>query len=391
MDSLLGDEIDLLLLGASFAGLEFVHQLDRGGYFKKNPKARIVVVDRVDRASYLPLIHEEIYEPDELADPVKVRPFFDRFEQLNFVQAQVKSVDCAKRRVVLEHGQVLCAKRLVIALGSVIQTPKALDPQGLALVLKSSRDRAQLRSRLRSLGPKATVAVIGGGLSGVELAAELAYRQPKTQRVLLIHAQEQLSCGCGHRVDRKSRKGLEALGVELWLNHRVQFIDRDGVQVERRGGGSEHLASDLVCWTGGVSGPSIVQGQDVQVVEGGWLAVDACLRVRASQGGVHPNCYAIGDVAGICPSPGEPALKTMRRAIEAIWQAKTLARQLVRNEPAKAHPVRLQWPHGVSLGPSSLLSYGPWVIDLRGLGRWFRRFLGRMYLRRYDMPPWRRS
>lgn len=379
------------MLGASFAGLEFVHQLERGGYFKKHPRARVVVVDKVDKASYLPLIHEEIYEPDALADPVKFRPFFDRIEQVRFVQGTVQAVDCSQKKVLLDDGTELLAHRLVLALGSVLEAPKALDPQKQALVLKSAKDRAMLRARLGELDPGSTIVVVGGGLSGAELAAELAYRQPKTQRVVLVHAQDRLNCGEGARIDRLSQKRLRSLGVELCLGQRVESVDDKGLLLRQSDGQPRRLDSELVCWAGGVQGPKELQWSGATVLQGGWLAVDECLRLRADGASIHEHCYAIGDLAAICLSPGASPVKTMRRAIEAIWQAKSLAAQLSSPAPMRAHAIRLVWPHGVSLGPASLLCYGTWVVDLRGIGRWFRRFLGRMYLRRYHMPPWRRS
>lgn len=384
-------QIDILVLGASFAGLEFVHQLERYGYFKQFQQAKVVVVDKVDQASYLPLIHEEIYEPDEFADPVKLRCLFDRIDAVQFIQAEVMAVDLEQQEVELGDGRRLQAARLVVALGSVLAAPASLDPEQRALVLKSGRDRATLRAKLRSLGPKAKIVVIGGGLSGVELAAELAYRQPNTQKVVLVHGQDRLNCGEGGRVDRLSRKRLGSLGVELRLETRVQAISEQGVELCESDGKVTALACDLVCWAGGVQGPSSVQWRGAKVLDGGWLAVDESLRLRGEAQTVHEHCYAMGDLAAICLAPGERPVKTMRRAIEAIWQAKTLATSLSRPGPPRPHPLRLDWPHGVSLGPASLVSYRRWVVDLGFLGRWFRRFLGRMYLRRYKMPPWRRA
>lgn len=384
-------KIDILVLGASFAGIEFIYQLERLGYFKQDSTRRVVVVDKVDEASYLPLIHEEIYEPDELADPVKVRPFFDRFEQLDFVQAQIQAVDCAQRSVLLADGRRLAARRLVIALGSVLEAPASVDPQGRALVLKSAKDRAKLRAKLRSLSAQAKIAVIGGGLSGVELAAELAYRQAKTQKVLLVHAQDRLNCGQGPRIDRLSQSRLRALGVELCLGHRVETVHERGLVLCQKDGQRKELGCDLVCWAGGVKGPKGVQWSGAQILEGGWMAVDEYLRVRAEGALIHEHCYAIGDLAAICLQPKAAPVKTMRRAIEAIWQAKSLATQISHPKKLRAHSLRLDWPHGVSLGPASLVCYRTWLVDLRAFGRFFRRFLGRMYLRRYHMPPWRRS
>lgn len=385
-------ETDILVLGASFAGLEFVHQLERSGYFRRRPKARVVVVDKVDQASYLPLIHEELFEPPEFANPVKVRSLFDRLDSVQFVRAEVKEVDFRQRSAELCDGRVFRAERLVVALGSVLAAPASVDPEKRAWVLKSGQDRLRLSNKIESLGPNATIAVIGGGLSGVELAAELAYRQPKTQRVHLVHAQDKLNCGEGPRVDRLSQERLRALGVELCLGQRVTSITAQGLELRQGDGPIRPLQCDLVCWAGGVRGPASVRWVGTRADHAGWLKVDPCLRVRNEQGEVYEHCFAMGDLAAICLSPGDPPVQTMRRAIEAFWQAKTLAASLSRpNRPPKPHPLRLSWPHGVSLGPASLVCYRRWVVDFGGLGRWFRRFLGRMFLRRYHMPPWRRS
>ena len=76
----------------------------------------------------------------------------------------------------------------------------------------------------------------------------------------------------------------------------------------------------------------------------------------------------------------------MQRAIECLWQAKTLARNVLHrfaDRPLSSHRSWRDFPHGVSLGGRSLFVYGPLVIDLGPLTVEFRRFLMDLYMARY--------
>ena len=82
----------------------------------------------------------------------------------------------------------------------------------------------------------------------------------------------------------------------------------------------------------------------------------------------------------------------MQRAIECLWQAKVLARNLLATLGAAEgedpmlipHRLREDFPHGVSVGARSLVVLGPWVLDRPGLNAWFRRWLMDRYMARYS-------
>ena len=108
--------------------------------------------------------------------------------------------------------------------------------------------------------------------------------------------------------------------------------------------------------------------------------------------------FAGGDAVRIFGGAGQ--WETMQRAIEAIWQAKSLARNLVRSArwgrsasgdpaadgerpPLRPHATWRDFAHGVSLGERSLVVWGPLVVDLGAFNVRFRRWLMRQYIARY--------
>lgn len=382
----------LLVVGASFAGLEILYQLEARGYWRQNPPPQVCVVDQCDGAPYLPLIHEELVDRASNHASIPFARYFDALAHVRFVKAKAIRIDVAAREVQLAGGQVLKGEKLVVAVGSQLRVPAAIDPQGRCLVLKSLADLQRLKARLDLVGEEQKtkapprVVVIGGGLTGVELAGELAHRPPRPLAVTLIHAQATLLPSLAPRAGRLAKAQLKALGVEVLLETRVQRVDGESIEVIDAQGARRQIPAELVCWAGGVVGPSDIEWSGAQLVGPGWLGVDPHLRIWSSQGEAHEKSFAIGDVAAISSEAGQTPWPVMRRAIEAIWQAKTLGAILAQSKPDPSpHALQLHWPYGVSIGPASLLCYRGWAINLGALGRWFRRWLGAMYRRRYGL------
>src|SRR5690606_15704833 len=85
---------------------------------------------------------------------------------------------------------------------------------------------------------------------------------------------------------------------------------------------------------------------------------------------------------------------TMQRAIECIWQAKVVARNVlaVVRQPAdhpqgvpplRPHKLRRDFFYGVSIGRDSWVVYRSWALNIRGINHAFRRWLMRRYFARY--------
>ncbi len=390
---------DVLVLGASYLGAELVYLLRR-----RAPGLRVAVVDRQRTHGYIPLVHERLVgRLGWQASVLRTADFVAR-EGATFVEGEVVSLDPRSRRVSLADGRVLSARFVVVALGSETTPPASLPGRahflGHKLAGETDAARARLAAVLGAAGDAPLRAVVvGGGISGLELAGELAHlarRRPAGWRapaVTLVHAGERLVPHFAPRVSARVEQRLRAQGVTVRHGVRVVGAEAGTVTVRDAGGREERLPAELACWCGGVRPPAVLASLGLPRTSEGWLAVRPTLEC----GAFGPDVFAGGDCARVVDERGE-TWPTMQRAIESLWAADTIAAQIARLAKERAdypravpalrrHPLRPDFFHGLSIGRDSLVVHGARVLDLGPLNVVFRRFLMWGYLRRYGQ--WR--
>ncbi|MGP4014953.1 FAD-dependent oxidoreductase [Saccharopolyspora sp. 5N708] len=219
-------------------------------------------------------------------------------------------IDRAARRVKLADGSTVGYDSLVLATGSKPILPPIeglLGEDGLpadGVVAFRSLDDCERILGMARIG--APVAVIGGGLLGLEAAHGLARRG---NSVTVVHQ-------VGHLMERQlDREGgrvlaraLGELGVEFRLGSTaVRYLPGDGLKLDD----DSHVDADLVVVTAGVRAQTGLAAAAEIAVDRGVLVDDA---LRTSDGRVH----AIGDCA---QHPG-----TVSGLVQPAWeQADVLA------------------------------------------------------------------
>jgi NADH:ubiquinone reductase (H+-translocating) len=413
------ERCDVLILGASFAGIELVHQL-RGS--RAGRALKITVVDRQAAHGYIPLVQERLcgrmpLAATELSTAQAVAGAGGRY-----VVGEVVGLDVEARAVRLASGERIAGRFVVVALGSVLAPPPGLEGRQHLLGYKLAGEFADARAHLQALlggeempVPKVSsggadhpyregepavsrrLVVIGGGISGVELAGELAHlarARPagwRVPEVTLVQGGERLLPHLSVRAGRRAEHHLRRQGVDLRLRTRVVRVTPSAVAVHGPGG-AEDIACGGAYWAGGVRPAPVLAALDLPHTPDGWLAVGPTLQCFPTPRPSRPDIFACGDAVRVVGGTGEWA--TMQRAIECIWQAKVVARAILRlaAEPAnypngvpslQPHRLRTDFPHGVSIGGASLIVYGRLVVDSAALNTWFRRFLMRQYFARY--------
>lgn len=243
----------------------------------------------------------------------------------------VRSLDLARRTVRVETGDIgdtgdtagtdreIGYDTLVYALGS---EPDVETVPGVAAHAGSLHDAAgaeAIAAQLRGLAESGggTVAVCGGGFTGIELATELAESFP-TLRVRLL-TRGRLGAELPERSGRYLRSVLDRLGVDL----------RENADVVELAEGKAVLADgtvagfDTCVWTGSVRVSPIAAAAGLAVTANRRIAVDATLRSVS-----HPDVYAVGDAAAVRAAWGGP----IRMACQAAgpmgaYVARTIARR----------------------------------------------------------------
>jgi NADH dehydrogenase len=293
----------ILVLGGGFAGLwsavGAARKLDELGL-----GTEAVEVTLVNRDAFHS-IRVRNYETDLSA--VRV-PLLDVLEPVGvrLVEGEVAGLDLAGQTVAVRTAagtQSLTYDRLVFALGSQLVRPNLPGLAEHTFDVDTYQGAARLAAHLEalpSLPPAAgqfTVLVVGAGLTGIEVAAELPdrlrgllnrARQTASFRVILADRNPQVGSDMGDSARPVILEALTSLGVELRMGIDVRSVSASGVVL----GSGEVLPTATVIWCAGMRAQPLTQAFPLARDALGRLPVDEFLRVK----GV-PGVFAAGDVA----------------------------------------------------------------------------------------------
>jgi NADH dehydrogenase FAD-containing subunit len=206
-----------------------------------------------------------------------------------FVRDCVVGLDAEARRARLESGGTLDYGAISFNVGSTVEMiPGAERAWTVKPIANLWRLHAYLRECLGEGGTRKAV-VIGGGATGVEVAANmdaLARRQAGTLEITLISAESRLLTCASQRASQLVARYLRNRGIHLVLEQDVQCI-RDGAACMRLG---ERHEFDILVLASGLKANPLVTHLGLAADEKGGLCVDACLRSLSAD-----NVFGVGD------------------------------------------------------------------------------------------------
>lgn len=327
----------IIIVGGGFAGLNLVKSL-------KNMKVQLVLLDKNNFHQFIPLLYQVAtsgIEPDNIIFPF--RKVFNDYKNVVYRMTEVLSINSTTNILNTTVGSI-SYDFLVVACGSETNFYGNKGFENFGQGLKSITDALNIRSQLLKNLEKATVtclkeeketlssiAVVGGGPAGVEIAGALAefkrYVLPKDYpelqnievKIFLLEATDRLLQWMPGKLSEKTLKYLTDLKVNVRLNSPIKSYD--GIQVTLENG--EKLKAASFIWTAGVKGtnmkglPSNIKSKQNRLI------VDEFNRIHSLK-----NVFAIGDIAMMnteeYPS-GHPMVAQV-----AIQQGKALAANLMR-------------------------------------------------------------
>ncbi|MBB1252627.1 NAD(P)/FAD-dependent oxidoreductase [Streptomyces alkaliterrae] len=211
------------------------------------------------------------------------------------VRDRVVELDLAGRKVFTAGGEAIGYDRLVYALGS---RTAFLGVPGAAEHGFPVERAAELRDRMAAADRPGTVAVVGGGATGVELAAELAEAAPEW-RVRLV-TDGLVGGWLSSRGRAHVLSALARLGVVVHEEHRVTEVPAGGGVRTTCG----PLEADLVAWAAAMEPHRLAAEAGLAVAPDGRAEVDRQLRSVS-----HPEVYVVGDAASVhVPGVGRPQM-----------------------------------------------------------------------------------
>ena len=349
----MAQKTQIVVVGGGAGGLELVRRL--GARFGRK-RHDIILVDRNRTHIWKPLLHEVAAGSlDANLDEVGYRAHCHRWGYRYF-QGALEGVDRERREVIIapltdEDGSELVGRHrirydyCVLAIGAVSNDFGTPGVREHCMCLDSRDEADRFRNKLLNhclrvsremIADPASdahvrIAIVGGGATGVELAAEL-YNAAGGLRfyglevfdeqrldVTLVEAGPRILPALPDRLAEAAQAELEALGVRVLTDIPVTEVTAEAI-VTRSG---ERIVADLKLWAAGVRAPTLAGGLDgLELNRNGQLVVRPTLQTS------DDRILAIGDCCA-CQLPGADR-PVPPRAQAAHQMATTAYRNLVR-------------------------------------------------------------
>lgn len=251
---------------------------------------------------------------------LRPRPFGEMFAgtgvELKLGQVTAVDVDRKTVTVAAAHGpereqlEQLEYDTLVYALGSGWNDGGVPGTAEHAHEISSRPGALRLRDRLAALDAGRPVVVVGGGLTGLEAATEIAEARPDLDVALAAHGA--LGDWLSEKGRAHLRKVVDGLGITVHEHTAVNAVEADGVTTDD----GRTVPAEVTVWTTGFAVHPIARATALELTDHGRIVVDTTMRSVS-----HPDVYAVGDAA-MAIGPGDKPLRmSCASGVPMAWQA----------------------------------------------------------------------
>lgn len=377
----------IVIVGGGAGGLELATRL--GKTLGKRGTAAITLVDANLTHIWKPLLHEVAAgslntSEDELNYVAQAK-----WNHFQFQLGRMSGLERSSKQIQLaatldEDGRELLPARtlaydtLVIAVGSNTNDFGTLGAAQHCLFLDTRKQAERFHQQLLNhylrahagdlASEKISVAIVGAGATGVELAAELHHAahelaaygldriQPKDMQITLIEAGPRVLPALPERISVPVHKTLEKLGVTVLTNASVSEVTADSLKTAN----GEVIHASLKVWAAGIRAPAFLKDIDgLETNRINQLVVRPTLQTT-----LDDDIFAFGDCAA-CPQPGSDR-NVPPRAQAAHQQASLLAKGLKARLEGKALPTYAYRDYGSLVSLSRFSAVGNLMGNLTG-------------------------
>ena len=338
----------VVIIGGGYAGIYALREL------VKNKNIKITLIDKNTYHNLQPEVYDLISNKSNIADvtidltTLCLGIDHDYLEYKNLI---VRNIDTNEKKIYTEEQEIVTYDYLIVAAGTRTFFPPSIpglndahDIKKLqwAMYFKQSFEN-QLFKKIQDEAKQCedtNIVVVGAGLSGVEIAAEMAYNSKKffkrgnfscdNLKISLISSADTILPGLNRDLINISHKRLKSLGINVITNTKLTQMDEHYAYLSN----GTKIVNSFLIFTGGVESSKIKGLDDFSHNQRGQLIVNEYLQTTNDK-----NIFAIGDIAEIKNQNGElmPPNVTIARC-SGICAGKNVLRQINGKELISCKP-----------------------------------------------------
>jgi len=327
----------VIIIGGGFAGLNCARSLANDDRFA------VTLIDRQNHHLFQPLLYQVATASLSAVDIARsLRAILGKAKNVSVLLDKVLSIEPSQKTITTENGSHEFDS-LVIATGARTSYFGKDEWAEHTFALKNLEDSRKIRHQVLNALEQAertddpekkkrlmTVAIIGGGPTGVELAgafSDLVRRALKTDyrridltkfRIILIQSGKRILKSFDEEHSHYTLKRLQKLGVEVILGPRVDEIKKGYLHLND----GQEVEAETLIWAAGVAASPITACLTCPCDRGGRIEVEPTLAVPG-----HPNIFAAGDLVSLTDPQGQvvpglaPAAMQMGKHIAKVLKA----------------------------------------------------------------------
>ncbi|CEJ93476.1 hypothetical protein VHEMI09060 [[Torrubiella] hemipterigena] len=339
----------VVIIGSGWAGYRLAYGLDTS-------KFQVIVISPESTLALTPLLASAacgLFDPRLAHEPIRSRGFHGEY-----IQAEVLDVDFVKNQIICRPNfEELKQTRLEVSYDRVVLAPGCrINTFGIpgvskyALFVKNVAGANAVRSRLNAVLEMASlpgtsaarqqqllhVVVVGGGPTGIEVAAELTdifagemlnlYPQLAGKASISVHdVAPQILAPFDKQLAKYATEALAKGKVDVKVNSHITSVSQDAIETREHGS----IRYGMLIWATGNTSVPLVDTLRVKKTAQGMVRILTSnhLGVLDEQGSVIPNAFALGDAAdiegGTLPTTAQVAVQKADYLIQMFNDAKS--------------------------------------------------------------------
>lgn len=284
-------KIKVLVIGGGYAGISLLHKL------KKSSNLELTLIDKSESHLLQTHIHKYLsgyYNKEEITFYHK--KYCDN-NGIKFICDEITDINYEKNYLISKENSLYHYDYLVISTGGI-----SIFPRQIENIIEYTKDIKKIENldfyrnkflKLLHSNPKdCSIAIVGGGVSGVQIACEYAQTikdnnlSPNEIKVTLIEGMDTILPGLDKFLIDKATKRCEELGIKLITKVFASKIQEDRVILAN----GKEVPYDILIFVIGAVGNSITHIKKEHLNQRNQLKVDEYYRLSP-----YKNIFCIGD------------------------------------------------------------------------------------------------